>query len=246
MIEVLNENMIKKLTENEKRVYRYLLSNNIENLKIKEIAKDTYTSTATVIRMAKKLGFRGYKELSYKILSKNTMIECDITNQMFEIKNYNQLNELSKLVDNGRTLCYGEGLANTIVLYIYKKLLLLGRNVELFNSEICQIILEKEKLEKIYDVVIIISKFGRENISCKLATYLKTTGTKVIVVTINEKSSLYEMADLGFNYKDYKDNNFTNIYPTLFFGYIILLFEKLLKSYSEKKYNFLKKVQSDS
>lgn len=64
MNEILNESLIEKLTENEKRVYSYVTKNirGIENLKIKEIAKNTFTSSATVIRTAKKLGFKGYKE----------------------------------------------------------------------------------------------------------------------------------------------------------------------------------------
>lgn len=239
----LNENLIEQLTENEKRVYNYLTKNTkeIENLKIKEIAKNTFTSSATVIRTAKKLGFKGYKELIYKIVNKKTILGCNIIGQRFDMKNEGQLNEIIELIDTGKIMLYAEGLASAIVLYIYKKLLLAGKNVESFNSPICRLMLSNHEVNVDYDAIIIVSRLGKEDIPLKIAEYLKNLGSKVILFTSNKKSKLYDIADLVFEYKEHDDESYENYYPTQFFGYTILFFEELFKSYLEKKYKFMKK-----
>lgn len=35
------------------------------NIRIQKVAEDNYTSTSTVFRLAKKMGFSGFKELTY-------------------------------------------------------------------------------------------------------------------------------------------------------------------------------------
>lgn len=243
MDEILNENLIEQLTENEKRVYSYLTKNTeeIENLKIKEIAKNTFTSSATVIRTAKKLGFKGYKELIYKIVNRKAILDCNIISQRFNTKNKEQLNQIIELIDNGKVMLYAEGLAGTIVSYIYKKLLLAGKNVELFNSSVCRVILSNHGVKVDYDAIIIVSRLGREDIPLKVAKYLKSLGSKVVLFTSSKRSQLYEVADLAFEYKEYNEGSYENYYPTQFFGYTILFFEELFKTYFEKKYSFMKK-----
>lgn len=243
MNEILNESLIEKLTENEKRVYSYVTKNTrgIENLKIKEIAKNTFTSSATVIRTAKKLGFKGYKELIYKIVNRKTILGCNIIGQRFNMKNEEQLNEMIELIDNGKIMLYAEGLASAIVLYIYKKLLLAGKDVELFSSPVCRLMLSDHEVKVDYDAIIIVSRLGKEDISFKVAEYLKGLGSKVVLFTSNKKCELYNIADLAFEYKEHSDESYESYYPTLFFGYTILFFEELFKSYIEKKYSFMKK-----
>ncbi|MCR2441788.1 helix-turn-helix domain-containing protein, partial [Salmonella enterica] len=55
----------KKLTDNELQILDYLLANTaaIDGLPLREIAKAIYTSPATIVRLAQKLGFSGYLEL---------------------------------------------------------------------------------------------------------------------------------------------------------------------------------------
>lgn len=56
-----------KLTEIEYQLLTYI-TNHLGTLKgvgVRKIAKDNYTSPATVVRLAQKLGFKGYLELYY-------------------------------------------------------------------------------------------------------------------------------------------------------------------------------------
>ncbi|MDX8336573.1 MurR/RpiR family transcriptional regulator [Candidatus Cetobacterium colombiensis] len=240
---ILDKKLIEKLTENEKRVYIYLLDNKklIDSLKIKELAKITYTSSATVIRTAKKLGFKGYKELGFKL--KNEAIPLkDCIDDKFYIKNSFEIEKFFKLLDNGKILLYSEGLGENIAKYFYKKLLLLGKNVEYFNSVICGLAQEKICGVKNYDAIILISRKGKEERTLKLASILKELGTKIIVFTSNPHSKLYKISDLGFKFSENIDEIYENYYPNLFYGYTIVFFESLLKKNYEKNNEITKKI----
>lgn len=62
------------LTIQEKYLVDYILGNpdDILQKNINELAQLSYTSTATVSRLCKKLGFKGYKDFKYpRIASRN-------------------------------------------------------------------------------------------------------------------------------------------------------------------------------
>lgn len=242
MNQIYDSDLVKRLTENENRVYNYLLNNKkiIESLKLKEISKNTYTSSATIIRTAKKLGFKGYKELIFSLKENRKYLEYDI-DKNFYIKNPEEIENLLHVLNCGKILLYAEGLGDNISHYFYKKLLLLGKNVEHYNSMVFD--LSKRAFEaKEYDVLILISRKGKESITFNLAKLLKNLGTKVVVFTSNSNSELYEISDLGIKYIENIDENYENYYPNLFFGYTIIFFEKLLKKCFEKSNKILKKI----
>jgi DNA-binding MurR/RpiR family transcriptional regulator len=56
---------IKSLTNNEKRVAEYIKENisSISKISITDIASNTFTSNSTTVRLAQKLGYKGWKEL---------------------------------------------------------------------------------------------------------------------------------------------------------------------------------------
>lgn len=230
---------IKLLTENEKRVYTYLSENKgeINGLKIKEICKYTYTSSATVIRTAKKLGYRGYKELIYNLIDKKEPLKCDMSNR-FDVKNPERIDRFLEKINSGKICIYAEGLETSVSQYIYQKLLLLGKNVEKFNMLNYDFV----ESDNLCDVLVIISRDGSEQISLKIAKLLKLLGVEIVVFTSNENSELYRLSDLGIKFIEDLKDGYESYYPNLFFGYTIIFFEKLLKMYFEKKYQILKKI----
>ena len=62
-----------QLTEAEKSVLTFLLTHLDEALKlgVRGIAKANFTSTSTVMRLAKKLGYNGFIEMYYKAFGKS-------------------------------------------------------------------------------------------------------------------------------------------------------------------------------
>lgn len=235
--------MIKKelkesLTENELRVYNFLNENYkiVTNLKIKDIVKETYTSASTVVRTAQKLGFEGFKELAYRI-AKDKSSEIDIDDKFF-VKNKDGLDEFFKIIDSGRILIYAEGLASTIASYINIKLLMLGKETFLFGKISHDLAWQENLINNPYDGVIIISKFGREMYPLKLAECMKKNGSKIISFTANKDSKLAEISEISFICKDSHNETNENYLPSMFFGYTIILIEKLMRIYFNKYFNF--------
>ena len=73
IIQKLEEN---QFTENEKIVADYLVKhqNEILHLSISKIAKETYTAPSTIVRVANKVGLKGWKELKAKIIEEGKYI----------------------------------------------------------------------------------------------------------------------------------------------------------------------------
>ena len=59
-----------QLTDTEMSVLEFLLTHIDDALKlgVRGVAKANYTSTSTVMRLAKKLGYNGFIEMYYKLL----------------------------------------------------------------------------------------------------------------------------------------------------------------------------------
>lgn len=64
---------MKGFTHQEQAVVRYILEHTeaILPMSAEELAKASYTSKATVIRLSKKLGLAGYQELKFQIVSES-------------------------------------------------------------------------------------------------------------------------------------------------------------------------------
>ena len=60
---------IASLNETEAKIYRYVIDSidDIARLGVRELANDTFTSTATVIRMYKKLGCNSFEEFKHAL-----------------------------------------------------------------------------------------------------------------------------------------------------------------------------------
>ena len=59
-----------RLSQSQQLIADYLLEkrSNIKDMTIKELAVATYTSTGTIIRLAKKLGYQGYEDFKADFL----------------------------------------------------------------------------------------------------------------------------------------------------------------------------------
>ena len=71
-------------SHSEKEIAHYILNEGekVLNLSIKELAKKTYTSPATIVRLCHKLGLEGYGDFKIKY-SKDSGIQSEI------LRNYN-------------------------------------------------------------------------------------------------------------------------------------------------------------
>lgn len=72
-------------SESEREVACYLLMNPTENLTVKELAERTYTSSATIVRMCRKLGYDGYRQFKVEFIK-----EMESRKYLVETVDYNQ------------------------------------------------------------------------------------------------------------------------------------------------------------
>ena len=72
-------------SKTEKEIAEYITKNHREivNMSIQELANNTYTSTTTIIRFCKKLGFNGYRE--FKVQFSQDLHAYLLSNHKFSI-----------------------------------------------------------------------------------------------------------------------------------------------------------------
>ncbi|MDK6688151.1 MULTISPECIES: MurR/RpiR family transcriptional regulator [Aerococcus] len=130
---ILNE----QLSDTEKSILYYLKENQniLLNLRINDVAKANFTSPSTVFRLAKKIGFSGYKELMYylsnlseggNLHSIDRNITLDFANHLYLMLKNNEnskMNFISSLSKKSYIAIIAQGYSAIIAEYLYKKLL---------------------------------------------------------------------------------------------------------------------------
>lgn len=231
-----------KFTSLEESIITYIL-NNIDNCMddgIRGIAKKTYTSPSTIMRLSKKLGYNGFVELVYSLKIKlstkdnNEFINVIENNNVFTTNYDNAVDDFVDCIENGNILVSGEGFSELVSKYMYMKLLVLGRK-SVLSTFIDFDILFDNHVETIYSVMLI-SKSGEGSHCVKTCMLAKERNLKVISFTGNSQSTLAKSSDITFLIPDCEKLDNDNYYPNPFFGYCIETFEFIIHKYF-LKYN---------
>lgn len=236
---MFNKFALEKLNENEKRIYNFLLSANLEKLSVRDVANKTFASPASVIRMTKKLGYSGYSEFIFELKKyaelKGERFQISLKQEgFFLIRDPLEIDIFLEALYKEKILIYAEGFSEIISSYMYKKLVVLGRDVTLFHGVDYEVVTRNPFKINPYSAVIIISKSGETPYCISFGEYMKEKGAKLITFTGNSQSTLSKISDVAFNYEDpYKEDG-DIFYPNPFFGYVIVGFEELIKLYFEK------------
>lgn len=211
MIENLSIEIINSLTLSELDVLRFIDKNieKIFSLSIQDLAKESFSSTATIIRLCKKLNFSGYAELKYalkndfeknksktKTVSFYDAIQNNINNITLTLKNLDEKN-VNKIVDilksNMNIYFFGKGLNGTILEYASKELLSHARN-NIFFQDTHIAYLYAEKMNK-NDCVILASLSGKTHQIIRMAQIAKSRGATIISLTGTKENDLAKLGD---------------------------------------------------
>ena len=215
-----------KLSSSQNAAMNFILEKRqfIESMTIKELADASYTSTGTIIRLAKKLGYQGYedfkqdylKEIYYldthfinidpnypfhkddniqKIASKITTLACETSQDTFALLEHDQLQKAVWSLKN----------SNQIHLIAISYCLLLGEIFKLDMARIgrtvnvCHINGEELFIPATVqkgDCVIMISYSGQIEKLCILAKLLKEKEITLIVISSIGDNQLKSYADI--------------------------------------------------
>ena len=216
-------------SQSEKVLSQYILENgeNVLNLNAKELAKHTYTSPATVVRLCQKLGLKGYSEFKIKY-SAELKSDSNINNRIDVNYPFNKDDSLSIICENLQRM-YNEVIEDTLSLLNINEvekivdLMIKSNTIYLFgvsNSAFSALefenrmsrigasmrfkILEGEQYLSVYnatenDVAIIISYTGETKSMIEIAKIIKKTKMPIIAITSVGKNQLSAYADYIIN-----------------------------------------------
>lgn len=209
-------------TESEKEFLMFVINNTREavEMDIHALAKKCYCSAATIIRICKKNGFTGFKELKRALLNdinlSNELIQTKldpskdstIQNVVTEVFNNNiqaihntyallDMEELEKIVDliikSNSLYLFGVGASFVVAKDLQQKFERVNKRTVLFEDFHMQLITSNNIVKN--DVVIIISYSGLTKEMIEIAKNVKSRGGILIAITKYGSSKLLSMSD---------------------------------------------------
>ena len=132
----------KNLTETEFTVLRYLVANidRVLDLGVRGVAKANYTSATTVMRLAHKMGYRGFVEMQYKLMTMLRHGEAGtqpvdaagdpLQSAVLDQNDATTIRAVAQqiaAVENQYLYLYAAGFSGVIGQYMFKKFQILGK-----------------------------------------------------------------------------------------------------------------------
>lgn len=225
-------------SSSEKEVANYILEHpkEIINMSIREIAKKTYSSPTTILRLCRKVGMKGFQEFR---IAFNTEMSSEIFNSEVneDIPFYDEdslnsianniatinirgiqdtlsnfdfdiMNEIIKLFKKGAYIdIYGDGSSLLSASEFRLKMLRLGINVHIEENFSNQCY--QAVNSNIHHVAILISHSGESLNVTKILKILKKQNTKCIAITSDKNSTIAKQADFVI-----QNGSYENLYLT--------------------------------
>jgi DNA-binding MurR/RpiR family transcriptional regulator len=207
----------------EKSIVKFLLAHPEEaaGYSIHQLAEKTFSSASTIIRLCRKTGFEGYKELQRSLIyelairSDNNVWQNEQINRKDTLeelvnkviyKNITSLDDTRKLVDlenvekcvelmeKADKIClFGIGSSLLVARDMYLKLLRVNKNCSINDDWHGQFLQAKNMTKN--DMALIISYSGMTEESIACAREAKQNGAPIVVVSRFEDSPLVKLAD---------------------------------------------------
>ena len=232
------------LTDTERAVLEFLLTHIDEALKlgVRGVAKANFTSTSTVMRLSRKLGYNGFIEMYYKLLGaagKGTPVYE--LNEGFlshfagdgnvSMENYRSLRLASQRIHktDQMVFIYGMGFSSMMAEYLAKKLLVLGIKC-IFSDGADSIGVFENNLEDI-GVFIAFSRSGRSPYVLNRVKMADENSVFTMGFTNDGASPLKEYCSCVIEVPDDNPLDDRNMKPTLFFSKTITMIELLIYEY---------------
>lgn len=224
------------LTDTERRIVTYLLDETGDNarISIRDVAQRCYTSMTSVTRVAKKLGYAGFREMVYG-LHLNEMGRRDSILSSSELRaslvyRNEHLQRFYGYLDARELIgVKGEGYSHLISEYIQTKLL--GRGFPVVEQSYLDADQFIHSLGPRLSMMIVISKSGTTPAMVRIVDECKEHRIPLAAFVGNERSPVADAADMLFLVEDDQPLDSANVEPGSFTGCCILAFERLLYKY---------------
>lgn len=213
-----------QLNDSEAEVLRFMKKNrqSLKTIGIRDVAKASYVSTATIINMAKKIGYSGYSELVFALGNSQSDIAMPST---FSDEEKAAFIDLLSEYRNKRIMILGSGFSQNLANYFSESLNLYGfratanSHLEFLRQQVQQDIL-----------LVIISNSGDTVRLAELAKMANDHHIDVIAFVGQKNSKIGSLATLTISTETYTPQRISDYQPNLFFGTTLNQFELLLSA----------------
>ncbi|SCH87672.1 MurR/RpiR family transcriptional regulator [Romboutsia sp. 1001713B170207_170306_H8] len=248
-LETLIYDNYKKLNENDKHIWNYILNNKskCESMSIQELASNCNVSHTTILRFAQKIGLNGYSELKFYLKLENNK-KCtfdkgeiisisDDINKTIDLLIQRDFSDICYLLDSCKNIyAYGTGeIQSNAVRELKRNLLSIGKLVNIVEGN--------DEVETITnyitedDMIFLISLSGENNTVNKFAKDLNNKGVKIISITESGNNTLSKISDINIQFYTHEvirlEDNLQIFSASQFF----IINEFLLVKYLEYKYS---------
>lgn len=207
----LIESAYQSLTYTEKMIARYFLEENeLEDLSLKALAAKLAVSEATLVRFAKKCGFKGYREFIYqyekgldakKPTENVALSSLQVLNAYQELlsKTYSLIREeqiaraASLLSQARRVFCGGIGSSGYAAREMAYRFMRVGVDIEAFDDVDVMRMIAVFRSEE--DLVIGLSLSGMRKELIEYMRLSKERGAKTMLITSNHHPELHQCID---------------------------------------------------
>ncbi len=216
--EIIKKNL-DSLNKNEMQIYEYIIDNfkTIHQQTIREVAKNCYVSTSTIIRFVKKIGFSSFSEMVVVIKYTNNQLSIDKTTvsankekyreeyiknitESIRVMDQDHINMVVELISNSdKVYIYTRGLTKAFANYI--EFLFKIKNVEVVfptNSVLRSFYIDKITSQ---DVMLAIDYHGDD---VELINYLNIVKSKTdaysVSITQANNNVIQNLSDINFYY----------------------------------------------
>lgn len=228
--------MKNELTSIEKKIADYILKDpeSIKDLNTYEVALNCNTSQASIVRFAKKLGFKGFPDFklslsqdignrkaeahvnliheeiksddSFEVIGKKISNENILAiNNTFEITDFKELEKaVAALSQADKIMIAGVGFSGIVAKDFYFKLLELGKHAIIETDTHMQLSCLSTMNEN--DLLFIISHSGKTVEMYNIAKVAKTKNIKIISMTSIVPNPISELADIKLGTVEMKSN----------------------------------------
>lgn len=216
---------VRNLPDAEAQVRKYILAHSAEilNFTVYDLARESYTSPATVIRLCKRLNINGFskfklllaQELKYfenneiNLLDSTIIEENDSSDAIIEkitsiaiktIEETRALVDTETLTKTARIILkasildfYGVGASNVVAMDAAYKFMRIGKNVSIFQLYDRQYV--QAVNSDVEHVAVVFSYSGETKEILNVVDVLRKNGTPIVSVTSSSMNSLSKVAD---------------------------------------------------
>lgn len=211
------------LSDTERYLLKYIYENleDISKMSIVKLSENANVSTASIVRLMKKIGYDGYTSFKYSLQEKlndpeehTELADIDLNIKKAIIKNEHEViktiqmlsignieDAIQKIYDSDKIYIFARGFSEMIANEMTIKLQLLEKNCEMHNDP--NIIRLKSKKLKEKEIAIFISLSGETEELVEACKNLRINGISTITLTTKMESSLAALSELVFlGYKD--------------------------------------------